>query len=712
MKSEETAHAPERSPLPVARLLRPRSIAIVGISPSAGSAGAGVLANLERFNYGGEVHLVSRNRTEVGGRACVSSIDDLPEGVDAVVLALPRGGVVEAVQACARRCAGAAMIFASGFAEAGAQGAELQSAITQLAGAAGMLVGGPNCVGLTNFIDGIPLTFAPAFPAPPLAGRALAIVAQSGGMMANLRSACVARGVSVAYAISTGNEAVLGIEDYLAEMIGDDRVSVIGLFVEHIRRPQLFLELAARARAVAKPLVMLHPGRSAAAREAALSHTGALSVNFEVMKMRVEREAVVWVETLEELVDSCEILTRFAAPPVAGAAVLTDSGAFKGFAIDFCETEELELPMLAPQTCAALAPVLPEFASASNPLDITAQGILNPQLYGDCARALLSDAASGSLVVSILPGSPAIGLAIGRSILPALAASSRPVAYAVMGGETPLSEDLLTEIRAARLPFFRSPERAIRAMARVTTYGRRLASRRTAPPPAVLAGAELPEPGVLPEYKAKIWLSRFGIPMPQGALAHDAAQAVRLAAKLGYPVVLKAQASALPHKSDAGGVITGIASEAELRAAWDDLHRQVGGARPNLRLDGALIETMAAPGIEMVVGARRVAGWGPVLMIGLGGIWVEILKDVRLLPAELDVLEIESEILKLKAASLLGGARGGTASDVRAVAQTAATLGALMCALPGLEEIELNPLRVYAQGVLALDALVASSPGA
>lgn len=711
MTSENAVRAPARRPLPVDRVLRPRSIAIVGISPAPGSVGAGVLGNLERFKYAGDIHLVSRNRSEINGRPCLATIDELPEGVDVVVLGVPRTAVLDAVRACVRRRAGAAFIFASGFAESGEEGKAMQAAVAEAAREGGLLVAGPNFIGLTNFLDGVPLTFAHVFPVPVTSDRALAIVAQSGAMMANVRSACIARGVPVAYALSTGNEAVLGIEDYIAHLIAVDRVGVIGLFVEHLRHPALFVELAARARAAGKSIVMLHPGRSSAARAAAMSHTGALTADYAVMRTHVENEAVAMVDSMEELVDVCVLLTRFPQAPTAGAAMLTDSGAFKGFALDFCDEQGLELPGLAKQTRDALDAVLPEFAETGNPLDITAQGILNPQLYGDSAAALLADPNCGSLIISIMPGAPQVGLKIGRGMLPALAATSRPVAYAIMGGDSPLSDELLAEIRAQQIPFFRSPERAMRAMARLTSYGRALKALRSrvpSAPPAV--PSPLPVPGVMPEYLGKSWLAGLGIPVPESGLARDADGAEAIAGRIGYPVVLKAQAAALAHKSDAGGVITGIGDGAALRAAWSELKANIARSRPGLELDGVLVERMAAPGIEMVVGARRVADWGPVLMLGLGGVWIEILEDVCLLPADAGEDRIAEAVRGLRAARLLLGARGGAVADIPALARVAAKLGALIRAMPRLQEIELNPLRVYPQGegVLALDALVVS----
>jgi acyl-CoA synthetase (NDP forming) len=253
----------------LARLLRPSSVAIVGVSPEPGSLGGAVLANLERFGYGGDIHLVSRNRKEIEGRPCVASVDELPDNVDVAVLAVPGAGIAEAVTACARRKVGAAMIYAAGFAETGDAGQAQQDAIVQIARDAGMALSGPNCIGLANFADGIPLTYEPLTPPPASDAPSVAIVAQSGAMASALRPALTAKGLGVSHVISTGNEAGLGAEDFLAALVEDKRVQAIVLFAEQLRQPQRFLAVASRARDIGKPIVLLHPGRSRRAQESA-----------------------------------------------------------------------------------------------------------------------------------------------------------------------------------------------------------------------------------------------------------------------------------------------------------------------------------------------------------------------------------------------------------------------------------------------------------
>ena len=689
----------------VERLLRPRSVAIVGVSPEPGSIGGLVLANLDRFGYGGEVHLVSRSRAEIAGRRCLGTIDELPANVDVAVLCVPQAAAVEAVAACARRQVGAAMVYAAGFAEVGDAGKAAQEAMLAAARAGGVALFGPNCIGLVNFVDRVPLSYEPNPPDAAETGPAVGVLAQSGAMASTLRLALLAKGLAISALVSTGNEADIGIEDFLAILVEDERTRVITLFTEQIRHPQRFLALAASARARNKPIVLMHPGRSARAQASALTHTGALTGDHAVMSALVAREAVVLVETLEELIDTAELLARFPEPPLKGAAIVTNSGAFKGYALDFCDAIGLDLPQVSDATLAAVKAVLPPYAAIENPLDVTGQSIKDPNILGNGARHLVADPAIGSLVVSIIAGPPRAAMEKAETLLPVLAAANKPAAIAVLGDEAPLPGEFAASFRAKNIPFFRAPERALRALGHMTAYGKARAATRLANPPTLDAPA-LPGGGTLAEYQGKKYLAALGIPVPAGALARDLAEARAVARKIGYPVVLKAQASALAHKSEAGGVILNLADEAALASGWNRLHDNLRRARPQLVLDGVLVERMGAPGLEMVVGARRDKGWGPVLLVGLGGLWIEAMKDVRILAADLDAERIAAELRKLKGAALLGGLRGAPAVDVAAIAQTAATIGALMRARPEISEIDINPLAAYPGRVLALDVLI------
>jgi acyl-CoA synthetase (NDP forming) len=681
--------------------MRPRSVAIVGASSDLGSIGGAVLGNLDRCGYRGDIHLVSRRASEINGRPCVAAIDDLPEGIDAAVLVVPQQAVVEAIAACGRRRIGATVVFASGFAEVDERGRAEQERLVATARAAGVRVLGPNCIGFTNFADGVALTFETITP-EPIAGRpAVGVVTQSGALAGALRIALAAKGLGVSHAVSTGNEADLTAEDFVEFLLADPATRAIALFVEQIRRPQVFLALAERARSLHKPIVLLHPGKSTRARASASSHTGALAGDHAVMTALLRHEAVVLVDSIDELIDAADLLAR-AKPPTGGAGVITNSGAIKGFALDFAETIGLDIPDPAPATRAALQEALPAFASLDNPVDVTAQVIKDISIWTRAASALLADPAIGSLAMLAVPGAPKQAMDKVNAVLPAILASGKPAVVAALGDESPVPVEFLTSFRTQGIPVFRSPERAMRALALATAYGRALecagdrARSATAPP--------LPRSGVLPEHVGKAYLAALGIPVPPGKLATDLDAARTIASDIGYPVALKAQASALTHKSDVGGVMLGIDGEQALAAAWNDMNDNM--ARRGLALEGILVERMVERGLEMIVGARRDPNWGPVVMIGLGGVWVEALNDVRLMPADLSRPRILAELDRLKGAPLLRGTRGMAAADIEALADTVMGIGAAIRARPEISEIDVNPLIVLATGVVALDALI------
>jgi len=428
--------------------------------------------------------------------------------------------------------------------------------------------------------------------------------------------------------------------------------------------------------------------------------------NHAVMSALVAHEAVVRVETLEELLDTAEILARFAKPPVRGAAVMTNSGAFKGYALDFAETLGLDLPALSPANAEAIKKILPPFAAIENPVDTTAQTVRDPSILGSTAAQLLADPAMGSLVISIVAGAPRFAMDKANAILSGIANLEKPIAVATMGDETELPAEFSACLRNKGLAFFRSPDRALRAMARATWYGNAVTSPRPRAETPALSSYKIAATGALTEYQGKALLAMLGIAVPESALARDPDDASEIAERLGYPVALKAQAAALAHKSDAGGVVLNIAERAALMRAWDNVAADVGKAQPDLALDGMLVESMAPPGLELVVGARREPSWGPILTIGLGGIWIEALHDIRILPADIDREGIIDELRKLKGAALLRGGRGTPAADLAAVADCVLRLGAIIRGDPRMTEIEINPLRVYAKGALALDVLM------
>ncbi|HUK61410.1 MAG TPA: acetate--CoA ligase family protein [Stellaceae bacterium] len=695
----------------VESIVRPRSIAIIGVSSRAGSAGHMVLANLVQNEYRGDIHLVGRNLASLEGRPCLPSVDELPEGVDLAVLTVPAGAVAESVAGLVRRKTTSAITFASGFAEMGEDERARQQEIGAAARAGRLALVGPNCLGYTNYVDGLCIGFM-GFPRvkrlEPAAGPGVAVVAQSGGMGGHVVGGLEARGVACSYLVTVGNEAGIGLAEFIEYLAHDPATGVILAYGEQIRQPANFLAAAAAARAAKKPLVLLHPGRSARAQAAARSHTGALTGDHAAMRTVVRRAGVVFVETLEEMIDVGHILLRYPAPPVKGTSVLTFSGALCAIAQDYCDTLGLDLPPMSAPQKDALRPQLETFNPPENPLDLGTIPAWKPDLVRLGAAALTSDPANGSLIVSIPGHSSAVGVQWVERLVEGVGGSPKPMVLVLQNETSPLSAEVARVVEKNRIVLLRSPERAFRAMARLTEYGRGLAASRPVPRAKPFAGLPSLAPGMAAEWRGKEILRAIGIPVPPGALARSPAEARAIASRVGYPVAAKAQAAALAHKTEAGGVILGIADAAALDAAWDRLHANVARAEPGLALDGALIEAMGAPGLELALGAHRDPAWGPIVMVGLGGVWIEALGDVRLLAPDTPEDAIVAELGRLKAAKLLGDFRGRGPVDVAAVARAAALVGRLMMTQPEITEIDINPLVAHrdGHGVTALDALI------
>jgi acetate---CoA ligase (ADP-forming) len=691
----------------IALLRRPSSVAIVGASPTAGALGNSVLQNLLRAGYAGDIHLINPKRSEINGLPCLASIEQLPHGVDCAVLAIPQAAVLDAVRACAQRGVGGVVVFSAGFAEGGDAGRAEQAEIARIAREYGMVVEGPNCLGFVNYLDKVPLTFVMTDVEQASSGPTVAVISQSGAMAAVLGVSLASHALRISYSVSTGNEAASGVEDYLGFVLEDPEVRVVSMIVEQFRQPKRFLELARRAHELGKSIVLLHPGRSSAARESAATHTGAMAGDYAVMRALVSHAGVSLVDSLEELIDVTDIATRCARLPHGGCGVLTESGAFKALTLDLCEEIGLHLPACAEHTHQALRAALPAFIPVSNPMDLTAQALVDPELYRHSLAALLADDAFGSVILGIILTDKATCDLKLPSVIAAIRQlrPQKPVIFAGLDEGAAMPQAYLDELRALGVPCFPTAERAFRALAKLSqrsepTFGE---SSQGLQPKALQEAS-----GVIAEYRAKAALAELGIQLPPGRFVRSLDEAQAAALVIGFPVVLKAQSADLSHKSDAGGVILNLADPAQLSRGWQRLHDNIAQARPGLVLDGVLLEAMGARGTELIVGARNDPDWGPVVLLGMGGVMAELLHDVRILPADLPATRIVEELLQLKCAPLLCGFRGEAPADLQATAEIVARIAQLVRSDSRIREIDVNPVVVYAkdQGAIALDALI------
>lgn len=694
-------------------ILNPKTVAIVGMSSKPGSAGQVVLNNLLAGGFGGDVYLVGRSGGYIGDRQVLTDISQLPEGVELAILMLPSSAVLDAIKECVARRVGSAVCFASGFAEMGSDGRDLQLEIAEIASAGNMSLLGPNTVGYFNYVNGFYVMMVELELPSRLDlsnGPAVAVVAQSGGIGAHIAASLSARGVPLSYMVTTGNEAQTGLADMIRYYATDEYTGAIAVYAEQIRSADEFVGAVKEARRHGKGVVLLHSGRSERSQEAAKSHTGALAGNHAAMQLIAEYAGVTIVDSLEEAIDVTQLLLRYPTAPTGGLGLVTASGAICGLAQDYIEQLNLEMPSLSEEQVNVLEKHLPEFLPPRNPLDLGTLSSYQPDLIETGVKALLADSSIGSVMVSMAMPTKEASLVWLRHYLEATKSSNKPAIFVMQNEDVPLAPAFIEEARKHRAIVMRSPERAMRALANITRFGRQQALQRqqhAADSRDAIVNLNLSK-GTQPEWAGKKILEQLSIQIPAGALVTTVDEAVSVANDIGYPVVIKAQSPDLAHKSEVGGVLLNIADEDSLCTAWIKLHDNVGKALPDLNLDGVLVEQMGQKGLEFLVGASRDPQWGPIIMVGLGGVWVEALGDVQLLPPQLPKDAIITKLNSLKCRKLLNGFRGEPAVDLEAVADVVAIVGQLMVERPEITEIDINPLVVFAEGkgVVAQDVLI------
>jgi acyl-CoA synthetase (NDP forming) len=694
------------------RLLAPQRMAFIG-----GTQVERTLTTLRDRQFAGEVHVVHPKRSEIAGYRCVPRIADIPSPPDAVFLAVNADASIRALDELRRIDAGGVVCYASGFAEIGEAGAERNRAFIQASG--DMAVVGPNCYGLVNYVNHGSIWPSP-FPVLET-GRGAAVISQSGNVTGHIVSN--GRSVPYSYLISAGNQAVLGFEDYIDGLVDDPNVTCLGLFMEGIRDVPAFARACLLARSKAMPVIVCRSGRSDLGAAMAASHTSSLAGRNEYYEALFARLGVIETETVPQFLEMMKIASLSA--PLGGTrlAVSSSSGGDNGLAADYCSFAGLQLPPPTETQVAAIQPLLPEFGHVSNPFDFTAGNWGNEKLLTPMLTTLLSgEVDAGMLVVDFAPaGSPYRGSpahdAMDRALAAAGKAAGKPVYHASVntGGITPEASQRM--IAQGIVPL-QGLHDAAQVIARWAAHGERV--RRDAAgggaaldrlvPHAVppLSGA----PRTVNEADSKRRLAAHGLTVPDGRVLTRAELAGLPDEAVAAPMVLKALHDDLPHKTEAGGVALNLRGRAEILAAADRMVDSVGRHAPQIRLERFLLEPMQAPPLaELIVGVKRDPLFGMVLVIGAGGILVELVKDAvpLLLPVGRD--DVEAALRGLKCFPLLNGFRGRPAADLTAVVDAVMAIAAFAGAhLDTLAELDVNPLMVGATGAVAVDALIVETP--
>jgi acyl-CoA synthetase (NDP forming) len=678
-------------------LLEPRSIAVVGATDRPDAYGDTILRNLERLGFDGPLYGVNPGRSEIRGIECVATVDDLPEPVDAVAVAIPAAAVPDAVEAIARRGCGGAVVVSAGFGEVGT-GVSLERRLRDVARAAGLPVCGPNGNGVVSFAAGAGIwgdSVQALEPGP------VALISQSGNVAVNALGSH--RGIGFHTVISTGNGTVCDAGDWLLALSERDGVGSIGLFLESDGEGTKLAEGLARCAERGIRAVVLKVGSSDAGAGAAAAHTGALAGDQRIFRALVEEAGGSWARNPHELLELSRVLAEPRARPAGtgGLAVLTCSGGDSGVAADEAERLGIEFPALAEATRERLGELLPQAATVANPLDYTSQIWAETERLGSIAEAVGDDPAVDQLLIfhdtpEDLSVEASEGWAATRAGL--VGGANRSDAAAIFASTLPdlISEEIIRELSAGGIA-------SVGGLSTAVLCAREL--RRAPGDPdrlrGIAAAAPVPSAGGgdwLGEAESKSLLRDAGIPVPAGRIVADAREAVAAAAEVGYPLALKLSSPAIQHKSELGALALGVSGDAELRRAVERLL-----ALPAPADSVLLVERMAPSGVELVVAARADAVV-PALVVGLGGIWTEALDDAAVVPLPASPERVEEALRSLRGARLLTGDRGSEAVDLGAVACAASRLGDLLLG-EHLELIELNPLIVGPAGCMAADAL-------
>ncbi|OZM83575.1 CoA-binding protein [Pseudonocardia sp. MH-G8] len=692
-------------------MLRPRGVALVGVSGRPGNPMGRPLRYLREHGFGGGIYPVNPGYDELEGLPCYASLAELPGPVDLVLALVPAAAAAGTVREAGAVGAAGVVVFASGFAETGAAGARLQAELAAAGEEAGVRVLGPNCQGLLHTPTGLVATFTAAADRQLRAAGGVAYVGQSGAVGGSILDLSAEMGLGLTAWASTGNQADLDLVEVASALLDEPDVRVLLLYVESVGDGAAYLRLAARAREAGKHLVVLRSGRSGAGRRAAVSHTGSMLGDDTAFVLASARHGVVLVDDVDELLAVAATLSSMPRPEGRRVAVVTTSGGAGSLAADRCSDAGLELPELCTTTQDRLRPLIPAFGALANPVDVTAQLFTRgADAFGDVCRIVADDPGVDAVAVVLTMVVGQAGAALAEDLVGTSARLAKPLMVAWLAGQDQTAQGRAV-FRAAGIPVFSSVGGLARAAGLVAP------PRAPAVPAVALPRPTAPAPDRIRELldasDGPALLDAMGIARPASVVVRTRQEATDAVVGLGGPAAMKLQAAALAHKSEVGGVRLDV-DAARAARVFDDL---VAAARAHHveALDGVLVQAMVPAGAELVVAATGGRdGFPPLVTVGFGGITTELYADVATGLAPVSPEEAWAMLRRLRAWPLLGGFRGAPARDVRAAVDAVVRLGhAAVAAGPQLAEFEVNPLVVGlpGEGATAVDVLVRVADG-
>jgi acetyl coenzyme A synthetase (ADP forming)-like protein len=691
-----------------AKLITPDSVAVIGASTSPDKVGYAVLNNIVSGGFRGEVYPVNPKAGQILGKKCYASLSQITGPIDCAVIVVKRDQVIPVIKECNEKSIKAIIIITAGFAETGEEGKKLQREIALLARQNGITLLGPNCLGLINPVHRLNASFGQAMDEP---GH-IAFVSQSGALITAIQDIAANNKIGFSLLASMGNKASLDEVQLFEILRNDDNTKVITAYLEDISRGQDFMRVAERV-GKQKPLVILKAGRTLAGARAASSHTGSLAGADAAYDSAFERSGVIRAESIEHLFDVATALAYQPLPAGDRIVIVTNAGGPGILMSDALEMAGLKVAKLDDETAASLKSFLPAAASVHNPVDVL--GDASGATYGKAIDVLLASSCIDGLVVILTPQKMTDDAATAEEIVKVAAKYKKPVLACFMGAD--IISKGVSILRANKIPQYPIPERAAKTMNEMVAYSRykarqlrmveRFAVNKT-PVIKILRSYRYKSMCEIGEFDAKAVMKAYNFDVPRGILATTAGEAVRFANETGFPLAMKISSPDILHKSDVGGVRIGLSSASAVEDAFELMMLRIKRKMPHAEIRGVLLEKMAIGGKEVILGMKRDPQFGPMLMFGLGGIFVEVLKDVTFGLAPVTCEECHTMIESVKTYRLLKGVRGEKPVDIDAIVLNLQRLSQLVMDFPAIEEVDINPLKVgfEGDGAIVVDARI------
>ena len=704
-------------------LLYPKSIAVVGATTNLLRVGARIIDNTKRVGFQGKIYPVNPKYGDVLGFKCYPSLADIPDEVDSIWIALPNEAVIPSLEEAERKGVKVATVYSSGWGEIGEEGRKKEEELKEWLRNHHIRFLGPNTIGIGNTYSKVISGFNSAMSFFTFANPGnIGFVSQSGAMVGGIVGRAEERGIELAYYIHTGNEADINTIDAMEFMVHEEKIKVILGYIEGIRDVDGFYRVTELAHRMGKPIILFKTGRSEKGKEAVSSHTGAIAGSDRVYDAVFKQRGIVRVDNHEELFETASLFSRFQkCTPIqkGGVLIFSPSGGAASIFADRAADLGITLPELSEETKAGLRKILPPYSAPANPFDIGGGVFTDPSIADKCLDVVCRDEHVDILTWTLVgpPRNPLTAKMI-EGFINVSKKYNKPIAAHTLAGY--LNEEGFKAFAQANSPTFDSIEGCLKAIKRYIDHQhfmKRCPAGTPLQPPMpprsenfekakyLLASYERR----LTEYQGKKLLSYYGIPIPKGDLAHSIEEAISIAQSLGYPVVLKISSSQILHKTEAQGIALNIADKSQLAEAYKRIMDRAKAYDPSAEIEGVLVEEMTKGGTEVIVGSLRDPQFGPAVMFGLGGIFVEILKDVSLRSAPFNSDDARSMIGEIKAHEVLKGFRGQPEADIDAIVDVMMKVQRMSWELKNwISEIDINPLVVFShgQGVKALDALI------